>query len=346
MKGGHSMTGRMLGSLAKMYTDAICSGKIPCLENAVVALAQIENSNAVAEAVKFYKENMACWVAFPTETQEELSEIHGNSEKKAIDIFIGLSFKDEDQKCQLQLMELLQKEYMAICEKNNVESKKACASIIKSIFKPLEENIDSGLYMSAGGYQLYRKDLKDSIAKYRSAQGKGIKGDESLKEYLDSKQSVGQAIMRADQSLSDAQRKEEEIQVRMEAMDQERRASEEQKKVLEKQIKDQEQTFKEHVGQLEKKMEEHKKNAAKEFDTVLNSKLKEQHDLIKQGFDEKAKLMQTEIDSLRKEKDENESPGSFSNFLSNMALAASMVLPGFLPKVAGLGVHFLLNKKK
>ncbi|KAJ8332790.1 hypothetical protein SKAU_G00416860 [Synaphobranchus kaupii] len=317
MKGGYNMTGRMLGSLAKMYLDAICSGHIPCLENAVVALAQIENSNAVAEAVKFYKENIANSVAFPTETQAALSDIHGKVEERAVKIFMDHCFKDEDQKCQIELMKLLQTEYTAICDKNIVESKKACESIIKRIFRPME-NICK--YMTVGGYQQYCKDLDNFISKYRSAEGKGIKGEESLKEYLAKKESVGQAIMAADRSLSEGQRKEEENRARLEVMEQARRADEEKRKILEKQMKDQERSYRENMKQLENKMEEDRKNAAKEFEMTLNSKLKEKYELLKQGFDEKAKLMQAEIDSLMKEKAKNaeKKPSFFSRMGENV----------------------------
>ncbi|KAJ8332791.1 hypothetical protein SKAU_G00416870 [Synaphobranchus kaupii] len=220
-------------------------------------------------------------------------------------------FKDEDQKCQIELMKLLQTEYMEICDKNIVESKKACESIIKRIFRPLEENIASGKYMTVGGYQQYRKDLDNFISKYRSAEGKGIKGEESLKEYLAKKETVGQAIMTADRSLSEAQRKEEEIRARLEAIEQARRAEEEQSKIFEKQMKDQERTYIENMKQLENKMEEDRKNAAKEFEMTLNSKLKEQNELTKQGFHTQAELMQAEIDSLKEEKAKIQSPLHF-----------------------------------
>ncbi|KAJ8392488.1 hypothetical protein AAFF_G00076130 [Aldrovandia affinis] len=162
IKGGFNVTGRRLGNLAEMYVDAICSGQIPCLDNAVVALARIENTNAVAQAVTSYKEFMAKFVSYPTETQEELSEIHGEAEKSAVKVFMDSCFKDEDQKHQLELMKLLQTEYKAICDRNVAESKKACESIIKDIFKPLEENIRDGHYMAPGGYQQYQKDIKTS----------------------------------------------------------------------------------------------------------------------------------------------------------------------------------------
>lgn len=94
----------VLGNLAETYVSAIRSGQIPCLDNAVLALAQIENSSAIERARAHYQKGMADWVAYPTETQEELSEVHAVMEKEAVAIFINNSFKDEDQKYQLELM--------------------------------------------------------------------------------------------------------------------------------------------------------------------------------------------------------------------------------------------------
>ncbi|XP_076151636.1 uncharacterized protein LOC143134838 isoform X2 [Alosa pseudoharengus] len=104
MRGGRGLTGRMLGSLAQTYVEAIRSGKVPCLESAVESLALIQNSRAETEALEFYRAEMERKVQFPTETQEALSEIHTASERQAISIFINASFNDEEQKHQLQLM--------------------------------------------------------------------------------------------------------------------------------------------------------------------------------------------------------------------------------------------------
>uniref|UniRef100_A0A0E9XSB7 Guanylate-binding protein/Atlastin C-terminal domain-containing protein n=1 Tax=Anguilla anguilla TaxID=7936 RepID=A0A0E9XSB7_ANGAN len=127
----------------------------------------------------------------------------------------------------------------------------------------------------------------------------------------------------------------------MEAMERETRASEEQRKITERQLIDQERTLKENMKQLEEKLEEDKKNSAKELDTVLNSKLQEQEELFKQGFEEKAQLMKDEIDSLKREKAENESRSYFPDILSAMGQAAAIFLPGIIPKVAGIGVSAL-----
>ncbi|XP_036393933.1 guanylate-binding protein 1-like [Megalops cyprinoides] len=344
MKGGFSVTGRMLGGLAEAYVDAIRSGQIPCLDNAVLALATIENSNAVAQAVACYKQRMAEWVVFPTETQDELSQIHGSTEKEAVKVFMDLSFKDEDQKYQIELMKQLQSEYEVICSKNAAESKKACASIIKRIFRSLEENLASGLYMSAGGHQEYRKELKNLISKYRSEPGKGIKDEEALKEFLDGKEPIGEAILAADHSLSEAERRMEVERARNEAMEQERRAAMEQTQIYQKQLMDQEQLYRDNMEQLMNKMEEDRRNAAKEYETVLSAKLEEQKSLYQEGFEKRAKLMQEEIDSLRREREDNDKRGS-SSFLSNIletaGNAAAMFLPGIIPKIGGIAVSCL-----
>uniref|UniRef100_A0A4W5NIX3 Guanylate binding protein 2 n=1 Tax=Hucho hucho TaxID=62062 RepID=A0A4W5NIX3_9TELE len=175
LKQGLKVTGRLLGNLAETYVSAIRSGQIPCLDNAVLALAQIENSSAIERARAHYQKGMADWVAYPTETQEELSEVHAVMEKEAVAIFINNSFKDEDQKYQLELMKVLQEEYEKICERNYKESQKACESKIECIFDLLEVRIRDGSYMTSGGYKEYCNDLKLATSEYRSEGGRGVK---------------------------------------------------------------------------------------------------------------------------------------------------------------------------
>uniref|UniRef100_A0A8C4T985 GB1/RHD3-type G domain-containing protein n=1 Tax=Erpetoichthys calabaricus TaxID=27687 RepID=A0A8C4T985_ERPCA len=104
LSGGITVTGRLLGNLATTYVDAILSGSIPCLENAVLALAQIENSTAISLAVAHYREEMDKRAKLPTSTQAELSDVHHQCEKEAVKIFMERSFKDDEQKYYLELM--------------------------------------------------------------------------------------------------------------------------------------------------------------------------------------------------------------------------------------------------
>uniref|UniRef100_A0A6Q2YGY1 GB1/RHD3-type G domain-containing protein n=1 Tax=Esox lucius TaxID=8010 RepID=A0A6Q2YGY1_ESOLU len=338
LKHGLSVTGRLLGNLAEAYVSAIRCGQIPCLDNAVVALAQIENSNAIVKARTHYQREMASWVAYPTETQEELSEVHSLVEKEAVAMFMNSSFKDEDQQYQLELME----EYEKICERNYMESKKACESKIERIFAPMEEKLKDGSYMTPGGYKEYCHDQKLSISEYRSEGGRGVKAEEVLKEYLERKDSIGYAIMSADKSLTDADQRAKAEEAKREASERETRAMEEKLAVQERLILDQQRTYEENMNQLSERMERDSKNALEEHDRVLQARLKEQNDLLQQGFNDKAREMQREIDNLKglKAQEEENKPSFMRSALDNIGTAAAMFLPGIIPKIAGVGLKF------
>uniref|UniRef100_A0A8C3FH90 GB1/RHD3-type G domain-containing protein n=1 Tax=Chrysemys picta bellii TaxID=8478 RepID=A0A8C3FH90_CHRPI len=102
--GGHVVTGAMLGNLAVTYVDAIRSGAVPCMESAVLALAQIENSAAVGEAVAVYEEQLEWRAALPTETVQELLDLHVQCEQEALRAFMARAFKDDDRRFQGELM--------------------------------------------------------------------------------------------------------------------------------------------------------------------------------------------------------------------------------------------------
>ena len=95
-----------LGTLVVTYVDAINSGGIPCLENAVTTLAHLENSAAMQKAADYYSEQMAQRLSLPTDTLQELLEVHTACEREAIVVFMNQSFKDENQDFQKKLLVL------------------------------------------------------------------------------------------------------------------------------------------------------------------------------------------------------------------------------------------------
>lgn len=74
------------------------------MENAVYTLAERENSIAVQKAADHYNEQMTQQVRLPTDTLQELLDIHAVCEKKAIAVFMDHSFKDYQQKFQEKLV--------------------------------------------------------------------------------------------------------------------------------------------------------------------------------------------------------------------------------------------------
>ncbi|XP_030641369.1 guanylate-binding protein 1-like [Chanos chanos] len=298
MSGGLSLTGRMWGNLAETYVEAIRSGQVPCLDNAVESLALIQNGRAITEALQFYQSEMSSKVQLPTETQEELSDIHAAVVKETVEIFLNASFNDRDQKHQQELMENVKKEYEEYCRRNVEESRKMSKSIISRAFASVETAVKEGSYMRPGGYADFRSDVEKAIEQYRSEKGHGIMKEEVLKEYMDENEGTTQSILSADKSLTESEQHIEAERLKTEALEQNQRVLEEQNKIQQKQIADQEKTYEENLKQLEQKMREERKRAQEDYARVLNAKMKEQKDLLEEGFKKRSDEMQRQIAML------------------------------------------------
>jgi hypothetical protein len=74
------------------------------MENAVTTLAHQENTAAVQKAADHYGEQMAQRLGLPTDTLQELLDVHTTCEREAIATFMELSFKDENQEIQKRLV--------------------------------------------------------------------------------------------------------------------------------------------------------------------------------------------------------------------------------------------------
>ncbi|XP_023613445.1 guanylate-binding protein 6-like [Myotis lucifugus] len=148
-----------LGTLAKADVDTINSGAVPCLENAVITLAERENSVAVEKAADHYSEQMAQRVSFPTHMLQELLDLHAACEKETIAIFMEHSFKDDNQVFQTKLMGIIKKKKENFLLKNEEESLKYCQAQLTQLSKPLMEGILRGTFSVPGGYILYSGEM-------------------------------------------------------------------------------------------------------------------------------------------------------------------------------------------
>ncbi|XP_045075352.1 guanylate-binding protein 4-like [Coregonus clupeaformis] len=118
---------------------------------------------------------------------------------------------------------------------------------------------------------------------------------------------------------------------------------EEQLEVQEKLRADHQRTYEENVNQLMERMKRDSRNAIAEHDRVLQARLREQNDLLQQGFDDRAHQMQREIDALKgaKAEEEQKTPSFMSTALDTVGTAATLFLPGIIPKVGGMAVKWL-----
>ncbi|XP_043936642.1 guanylate-binding protein 1-like [Protopterus annectens] len=335
LQGGHIVSGTLLGNLAKTYVDTICSGAIPCMENAVTALAQIENSAAVKQGHEHYMKEIERRTKFPTATAEEFSDVHTACEKEAIQIFINRSFKDDDRKCQGELMRVIHLSYEQFHQRNEQESANLCTQVIIDVSRSLEEQITAGYYSRPGGYQCFIEDQKRVVADYKAFPGKGIKADEILNNFLNGKEAVAQAILQTDKTLLEKNKEIEAERVKKEAIERDMVVMKQKEEALQQNILAQQRSYEENIQQLKIKMEEDRIKLLEEQERVMDSKLKEQNALQEKNFLEKANRMNAEIENLRQEKAKTESQSWVSAALETVGTIATVALPGW-GKLAGV----------
>ncbi|KAM7138213.1 guanylate-binding protein 1-like [Macrochelys suwanniensis] len=212
---GHQVTGTALGNLAQTYVASINSGVVPCVENAVLALAQMENAAAVKEALARYAELMGQRAKLPTETLQELLDLHAQCQGEALAVFTGRAFKNDGATFQDQLMGDLAARREEFCRQNEEASTARCKAALAEASRELEDKIGDGSYSVPGGYQRFLADQKEMEERYRQEPGKGIKADKVLEEFLTSKKAMARLILRTDKALTE---KEKELAEQAQAL--------------------------------------------------------------------------------------------------------------------------------
>ncbi|XP_031231557.1 guanylate-binding protein 4-like [Mastomys coucha] len=184
LPGGIKVNGARLGILVPTYMDAINSGTVPCLENAVTTLAQQTNSAAVKEAAEHYSEQMVQQVRLPTATLQELLDVHAACEKKAIAVFMEHSFKDHELQFQKQLMVTIEEQKEDFLRKNEAASLSHCQAELDKLSESLRESILHGAFSVPGGHSLYLEARKKVEQDYGRVPRKGVKPRRPRRRWL------------------------------------------------------------------------------------------------------------------------------------------------------------------
>uniref|UniRef100_A0A8C8UB86 GB1/RHD3-type G domain-containing protein n=1 Tax=Peromyscus maniculatus bairdii TaxID=230844 RepID=A0A8C8UB86_PERMB len=255
-----------LGTLVETYVDAINSGTIPCLENAVKTLAERENSIAVQRAVDHYSEQMAQRVRLPTDTLQELLDVHTACEKEAIAVFMEHSFSDNQWEFQKKKEDFMQR--------NEASSLSYCQTELEKLSEPLRESISHGAFSVPGGHSLYLEARKKVKQGYKQVPRKGVKANEVFQNFLKSLITTEDSILQSDKALTDGQKAMAAEQAKKEAAKKELELTRQHQKEQEEMMEAQKRTFSENMAQLQKKMERERETLLREQERVLEHKLK------------------------------------------------------------------------
>ncbi|KAB1269137.1 Guanylate-binding protein 4 [Camelus dromedarius] len=360
---GITVTGGGLGTLVVAYVDTINSGAVPCLENAVMTLAERENSVAVEKAAAHYSEQMAQRVTLPTDTLQGLLDVHAACEREAIAVFMEHSFKDDKREFQKKLVGTIQKKKEEFLVQNEEASVKYCQAELQKLSEPLTEHCLKGTFFAPGGHKLYL-EARDKLEQgYMLVPRKGVKANEVLQSFLQSQAGVEEAILQADKALTDGEkavaarhncyffplencyetveRAKKQAAERKQELLKEKQNEEEQKLAM------QEQSLKENLAQLEEKMDREREDLLRQQERVLEHKLKTQEELLRDGFKKNSEALTSEISKLKEdiETTKNNYPFKMSEALDAASITLVAVLPGPY-KAAGLGLKMLSEALK
>uniref|UniRef100_A0A670IPZ4 GB1/RHD3-type G domain-containing protein n=1 Tax=Podarcis muralis TaxID=64176 RepID=A0A670IPZ4_PODMU len=329
----------VLANLVTTYVDTIRSGQAPCMENAVLALAEIENSAAIHDATVRYGELMDQKLKLPTETVQELLGIHAECEKEALQVFLARAFKDDQQRFQKTMEQMKE----GFCQKNEQESSKLCWAVLMSLSGELEENIRQGVYSCPGGHKLFSDDLKEMEQRYQE-QKKGVMAETVLQQFLKEKENVSRAILLSDKALSAKEKEMAEAKAKAEAAQREQEIQKQKQAELEQKMEDQKRSYELNIHQLEEKMVKERDNLLKEQNMMMESKLREQEALLKDGFQKEANRLNGEINQLRQETENIKKQSRLAEALGGLVEGASLFLPGTRPKILGLMASDLVKR--
>ncbi|XP_072830122.1 guanylate-binding protein 7-like isoform X2 [Vicugna pacos] len=298
---GITVTGGGLGTLVMTYVDTINSGAVPCLENAVMTLAERENSAAVEKAAAHYSEQMAQRLTLPTDTLQGLLEVHAACEREAIAVFMEHSFKDVKREFQKKLVGTIQKKREEFLVQNEEASVKYCQAELQKLSEPLMEGLMERTFFAPGGHKLYLEARDKVEQNYKLLPRKGVKANEVLQSFLQSQAEVEEAILQADKALTDAEKAVAVERAQKEAAEREQELLKEQLKEQEQKLEMQKQSFKENLAQMEEKMKREKEDLLRQQEKVLEHKLKMQEELLRDGFKMKSEALTSEINKLKED---------------------------------------------
>ncbi|XP_007953128.1 guanylate-binding protein 4-like [Orycteropus afer afer] len=341
LRQGIIVTGNRLGTLVETYMNAINSGAVPCLENAVTTLAQRENLVAVQKAADHYSKQMVQCLTLPTDTLQELLDIHAVCEKEAIVIFMEHSFKDENHEFHKQLVSTIEEKKENFLLQNEEASMKYCQDELKQLSKSLMESISRGTFCVPGGHSLYLEEKKKFEQDYMRVPRKGVKANKVLQSFQQAQEPIEENILQSDKALTERQKAIEVERAKMEAAKKENELLQQRQEEQHQKMEAQEGSFKENMEQLKEKMNKERENILREQEKILEHKLKVQEELLLEGFKKKSGELNEEIKQLKEEiENTKQERSALSQFLDIAGNVLMTVLPG-TGKVLGAGMKAL-----
>ncbi|XP_017658320.1 guanylate-binding protein 6-like isoform X2 [Nannospalax galili] len=299
LRGGMEVSGEWMGTLVEAYVNAINSGMIPCLENAVTTLARSQNSEAVEKAAKHYTECFVQkWIPDINRYQEVL-DVHAACEREAIAVFMEHSFKDDKQEFQKRMLDVTMDKKVEFLLMTEGPSYSYCRNQLDRLSKALKKGISKGNFSVPGGHKLYKESKEKIEQEYWQLCSKGTDARELFQRFLKLEIAKEKTILQADTILSDEEKAMAVEQAKTEAAENKQELLRQCEQEHQHWVKVREKSLKENIEQLKRKLERERDRLVREMSVMVAYKLQLQKDFLEEGFEKKFEEMGTEINYLK-----------------------------------------------
>ncbi|KAM4652199.1 guanylate-binding protein 1-like, partial [Discoglossus pictus] len=129
IRGGHMLTGKSFVILVQTYVNAIQNGEVPCMEHAILPIAEVAIKQALNEGLNRFKSQMGSRTILPLDS-EEFSSVFRACESDSLKAFMKRCLKDENQTYQRILAEAIEKLYTEFLNMNISASFQTCQALL------------------------------------------------------------------------------------------------------------------------------------------------------------------------------------------------------------------------
>ncbi|XP_073511940.1 guanylate-binding protein 6-like isoform X2 [Phyllobates terribilis] len=302
LTGGITVTGKLLGKLASMYVDTIQSGSVPCMENAVLALSEIENNGALQDALSTYECEMENHVPkFPTLNEYEFLNMHMKSARKAQQEFMKRSLNDKNRKYQLELKNQISKKRHEFMKRNEDKSVEVSTNLLKNLSLTMQNGLMQGRYTRPGGHKLFLMDKEKFLERYHRMPGKGVKSLEVLLKFMHENKNIEEAIQQAEEKLGQAEKWLAESHQQTLLAQCQKESVEQRYRNLQKSMDQQRANHQQVIHSLTNMAERNKKQMIQENQALITQRLQAQQSTMSSSHQRALDDLQRTIDELRRQ---------------------------------------------
>ncbi|XP_060587123.1 guanylate-binding protein 1-like [Ruditapes philippinarum] len=283
------INGQMFTTLVDCYIKSINDGAVPDVDDAFTVVSKNENAKVENEAVKRFGNQMEI-KKLPV-SENVLKEFYTDAQKSALRYLRENVIHDKQSRFEKEAQTKMEAIWRKIKNENQIKITETCQQKLLKAKTHFDEKISDKDYETAGGYQMFQRDVKQFKDQYENELQDFTAQEISWTwhHFVENMKKTEERILQADEGMS-KQEKEDEL----------RRKEEDYARILQKQQKEQ----KEEIQQKAQYMKRHYENILEDQLQQLKIEREKFEVLVMEKFDKEKEEANIILEKYRTELEE------------------------------------------